>query len=576
MLLEEAKVKLLTASETEDGLLAHIHDSYIQEIRTEEKVLTDALSELHNSGEIDLVKIVGSVDKSSRGHDFFTILNAFEGALPSLDASVENVLDCLVHLTQQAGRDLAIGGIYGAFENYCRVDAHRSRDSVKFILAQSDLSTYAPFLCGSILAFDSDSVTEAIQTTESLLAIENEIVRSQAYFTLGRLTIDEPQIDVIWELLSSNARTECESACCASILKSTLQFGEAFPSYWSQIEELLITFVEGASPEVLYAISDIVAFQRVDLPETIQHLLLKQLANVSPDHKGIIDNVDHLLVKLVKKEAYPLALELLESILTVGVGLPLLDYFSSELLSKHRELLNHIITKWFLSGESSLCHNVLNLLHDVTGKDIELKADMELLDDEVKRVFVSHKAVGWLFTRPIAAASFILSIYKTASPTTCKALEQALYNPLLLSYPRELKRFLQSGIDECIQEHLCKRLLEKLQDYHSDIEKVSGLKELMAPSENISAYWKESNKDMQVAYEEASKSSIIRQIATTQSLLYGNSSIYYVHQGNGDRVRQEMQMHSFSHSTEMPRLNVLDPESLDYLLRIYRYEELKK
>ncbi|WP_197708426.1 hypothetical protein [Shewanella sp. ALD9] len=576
MLLDEAKVKLLNASGTEDGLLAHIHDSYIQEIRTEEKVLTDALSELHNSGEIDLVKIVGCVDKSSRGHDFFTILHAFESVLPSLDASVENVLDCLVHLTQQAGRDLAIGGIYGAFENYCRVNAHRPRDSVNFILAQSELVAYAPFLCGSILAFDSDSVTEAIQTIESLLAIENEIVRSQAYFTLGRLTIDELQIDVVWRLLSSNARTECESACCASILRSTLQFGEAFPSYWSQIEELLNTFVEGASPEVLYAISDIVAFQRVDLPESIQHLLVKQLANVSPDHKGIIDNIDHLLVKLVEKEASPLALELLESILTVGVGLPLLDYFSSELLSKHRELLNHIITKWFLSDESSLCHNVLNLLHDVTGKDIELKADMSLLDDEVKKVFVSHKAVGWLFSRPIEAASFILSIYETASPTTCKAIEQALYSPLLLSYPGELKQFFNSAIDECIQEHLCKRLLEKLQGYHSDIEKVSGLKELMAPSENISAYWKEFNKDMQVAYEEASKTSILRQMVTTQTLLYGNSSIYYVHQGNGDRVQQEMQMHSFSHSTEMPRLNVLDPESLGYMLRIYRYGSMKK
>ncbi len=576
MSLEETKIRLLAASKIANGLLAQINDSYLQEIRAEEKVLTDALSEMHNSGEVDLVETIGSVNKNSSGYDFFTILHAFESVLPSLDASVENVLHCLVHLTQQAGRDLAIGGIYGAFEDFCRVDAHRPGDSVRFILAQSELDAYAPFLSSSILAYDSDSVTEAIQTTGSLLVNENETVRSQAYFTLGRLSISEPQVCAIWGLLSRNCISERDSACCASLLRATLQFGAAFPSYWSEIEEHLISFVEGAAPEVLYAISDIVAFQRIALPESVLHLLVKQLANVSPEHKGIIDNIDHLLVKLVEKGTLPLAVELLESILTVGVELPLLDYFSRELLSKHRELLNHIITKWFLSGESSLCHGVLNLLHDVTGKDIELKAEMALLDNEVKQVFVSHKAVGWLFTRPIAAASFILSIYKTASPATCKTLEQALYSPLLLSYPGELKRFFQSGIDECIQEHLCKRLLEKLQDYHSDIEKVSGLKELMAPSENISAYWKESNKDMQVAYEEASKASIFRQIATTQSLLYGNSSIYYVHQGNGDRVRQEMQMHSFSHSTEMPRLNVLDPESLDYLLRAYRYEELKK
>ena len=574
MLLEEIKVRLLTASETADGLLAQINDSYLQEIRAEEKVLTEALSEMHNSGEIDLVETVGSVNKSSSGHDFFTILLAFESVLPSLDASVENVLHCLAHLTQQAGRDLAIGGIYRAFEDFCRVDAHRPGDSVRFILAQSELGAYAPFLSCSILAYDSDSVTEAIQMTGSLLVNENETVRSQAYFSLGRLSISEPQVCVIWGLLSRNCISERDSACCASLLRATLQFGAAFPSYWSEIEELLISFVEEAAPEVLYAISDIVAFQGVDLPESVLHLLVKQLANVSPEHKGIIDNIDHLLVKLVEKGTFPLAVELLESILAVGVELPLLDYFSRELLSKHRELLNHIITKWFLSGESSLCHGVLNLLHDVTGKDIELKAEMALLDDEVKQIFVSHKAVGWLFTRPIAVASFILSIYETASSTTCKDLEQVLYNPLLLSYPGELKRFFQSSIDEGIQEHLCERLLEKLQDYHSDIEKVSGLKELMAPSENISAYWKETNKEMELAYEEASKGSMLRQLVTTQSLLYGNSSIYYVHQVDGEKVRQEMQMHSFSHSTEMPTLNVLDPESLDYILRIYRCERM--
>lgn len=572
MSLEETKVRLLTASETTDGLLAQINDLYVQEIQTEEKVLNDALSELHNSGEIDLVEIVGSLDKSLRGHDFFTILHAFEDALPSLDASVEDVLNCLVHIMQQAGS----GRAYGAFERFCSVEAHRPRDSVEFILAQNELSAYAPFLSSSILAYDSDRVTEAIQTTESLIANRNEVVRSQAYFTLGRLDVGETQANVIWGLLSNSASNERESGCCASILRATLYFGETFPSYWSQIEQLLLTFFEVTPPEVLHEISDIVAFQRVNFPESVLCLLVKQLTNVSSEHNHTISNINYVLVKLLEKDSSLIAVELLEAILAAGVEINELGYFSRELISKHQELLSHIITKWFLSGIPSLCHGVLELLHDVTDNDIELKAEMALLDNEEKQIFVSHRAVGWLFTRPIAAARFILSIYETASPTTCKELEQVLYDPLLLSYPGELKRFFQSGIDEGIQEHLCNRLLEKLRVYHSDIEKVSGLKELMAPSENVSTYWKESNKEMQVAYEEASKTSIFRHIATTQSLLYGNSSIYYVHQVNGDKVRQEMQMHSFSHSTEIPRLNVLDPESLDYTLRVFRYGSMKK
>ncbi|MEZ9765279.1 hypothetical protein AB4354_22270 [Vibrio splendidus] len=571
MSLEETKVRLLTASETADGLLAQINDLYIQEVQTKKKVLNDALSVLHNSGEIDLVKIVGSIDKSLRGHDFFTILHAFEDALPSLDASVEDVLNCLVHIMQQAGS----GGAYGAFERFCSVEAHRSRDSVEFILAQSELSAYAPFLSSSILAYDSDRVTEAIQTTESLIANRNEMVRSQAYFTLGRLNVGETQANAIWGLLSNSVSNERESGCCASILRATLYFGEKFPSYWPQIEHLLLTYVEVTPPEVLHEISDIVAFQRVNLPESVLCLLVKQLTNVSSEHNHTISNINYVLVKLLEKDSSLIAVELLEAILAAGVEINELGYFSRELISKHQELLNHVITKWFLSGVPSLCHGVLDLLHDVTDNDIELKAEVALLDNEEKQIFVSNKAVGWLFTRPIAAASFILSIYETASRTTRKELEQVLYEPLLLSYPGELKRFFHSCIDKGFQAHLCECLLGKLQAYHSDIEKVNGLKELMAPRENLSVYWKESNKNMQEAYEDASRGSFIDMIATKQTLLYGNSSIYYVHRGGGEQVRQEMQMQSFSHSAEMPTLNVLDPESLDYILRVYRCERMK-
>ncbi|QBF82848.1 hypothetical protein EXU30_09190 [Shewanella maritima] len=575
MLLEETKARLLDASETAEGLLAQIDDLYVEEIQSEDKVLKDALFQLHNAREIDLVEIIRGVDKSSNRYDFFTILHAFESTLPSLDASVEDVLRCLVHLTHQAGRDLAIGGVYQAFERFCSVEAHRPGDSIGFILAQSELSAYAPFLSSSILAYGSDRMTDAIQTTENLIANRNEMVRSQAYFTLGKLDVDETQANLIWELLSGSAEGEHESDSRSSILRAVINFGGAFPSYWSQIEHFLLRFVEGAPPEVLYVISHIVAFQRIDLPEEVLGLLVKQFANVSPEHQGIIDNVDHLLVNLARKGASSLVLELLESILAVGVKFSQLDDLSRELLSKHRELLNHVVTKWFLSGDRVLCHGVLDLLRDVTGKDIELNADVAMLDDEVKQVFVSHKVVGWLFTRPIAAASFILSISESTSKTTREELERLLYEPLLLSYPRELKRFLRSCIDRGFQAHTCEQLLAKLQAYHSDIEKVSELKELKAPRENISLYWKESNKSMQAAYEDSSKGSFLDLIATKQTLLYGNSSFYYMQLGDGEQVRQEVQMQPFSYSTELPRLNVLDPESLDYTLRVYRCERMK-
>ncbi|EMR34055.1 hypothetical protein [Vibrio harveyi] len=574
MSLEEIKARFQEVSDTKEGLLALICELYYEEISSDDKVLEQALTELHNSGSIELVNIVSTVEKCSSRYDFFTILHAFENVLPSLDASIEDVLRCLVNLTHLAGRDLAAGGVYRAYERFCRMETNRPRDSVRFILEQSDVSAYAPFLSSSILSYGSGSVVEAIQTTERLIAIGNSAVRHQAYFTLGSIDAGELQACTIWEQLCSSVTNEEESGCRAAILRAILHFGEKFPLYWTKIEDLISTFSEVTHPEALYVISELTAFQRIDFPESVMNLLLNQLATIAPEHKGTIDNIDHLLVKLVEKGACSDALKLLESLVAADVEILAFDYFSRELLTKHRILLSHIITKWLLSGTSALCRGVSDLLNDVSGNDIELEAEMSVLGDEVKQEYVSRKAIGWLFTRPITATSLILSIYGIASSTTREKLEQILYSPLLLSYPGDLRRFFQSRIDSDIERNLCERLLKRLHDYQSDIDKISGMRELMAPSENVSLYWKELNKGMEEAHEEASKSSLMS-LFTTQRLLYGNSSIYYLHKGDGEQVRQEMEMQSYSHSKEMPRLNVLDPETLDYTLQVYRYEGMK-
>ncbi|WP_433586911.1 hypothetical protein [Providencia alcalifaciens] len=572
---EEVRDKLLTTNDTIESLLELVNDIYIQEIHSEEKVLTNVLTELHNLGMIDFVKAVSFIDRSSFGRDFFNIFLIFKKILPSLNARVEDVLPCLVHLKHQADGDLAFNGIYRSFKHFCSEKVNRPIDSVEFILQQSELSSYASFLSDSILAYDSKRIDEAIHIVKRLLINDNEFVRAQTYYTLGMLEVEETKACVVWNLLNSSASKEKISSCRAAILKAVLLFGAEFPSYWQHIEELLISFFEESSPEILYEISAVLAFNKINFTESILYLLVRKLASISPEHTGIIDNTDHLLVKLLEERLHSLTIELLESMLAAGVKFILLDYFSHELLNKHQELLNHIITKWFLSGEPIFCHAVFDLLSHSENEYIELKADTILLDNTIKQIFVSRKAVGWLFMQPIMAVSFIISIYEVSSLEASKALKQILYDPMLLSYPGKLKQFFQSCIEEEIERSLCEHLLMTLQNYYSDLDKVSGLKELKAPKENISAYWQSFNKDMKKAYEEKSESSAIWSIVSKKKLLYGNSSIYYLNHGENNAIRQEVPLRSFSHSTEMPTLNVLDPESLDYILRYYRCERLK-
>lgn len=571
MSLEETRCTLLNERGNVENLLILINEIYRKQIKSEDIFLTEALSELHNTGEIDLLKIFEAVNDTSYKNNPYVIMRVVETTLPSIKAKVEDILPCLTKLT-----DLASGHIvYGAFECFCRVDNGRPKDSVDFILKQTELDSYAPFIYYAIMAYESEQIAECIQIVKALIANDNEAVRNQAYSVLGRKNITENWAGSVWDIIKSSAVNEHDDSCRASILRSIVHFGHKFPSYWSHIESLLTSFVEGASPNILHAISNTIAFQQISIPDSIQKLLIKQLHTISPEQSHIISDIDYLLVNLVKKELYDTAIELLESILSYGVEITSLSYFSRELLSEYTNLRNHIITKWFLYGGKALCHNISTLLHNVAEKDFELHADMTLLDNEEKKIFVSRKAIGWLFTRPVATASFIMSISRSAHQYTIETLEDILYDPLLLSYPGELKKLFQAYIDNKEQELTCKSLLYKLEAHNLYILRASGLKELSAPSKNIDLYWNDFEKDMQKSYEEASKNSFLGLIATPKRLLYGNSSIYYVHQMDGQSSRQEMQMHSFSHSAELPTLNILDPESLDYSLRVFRCERMK-
>ncbi|MFT5716747.1 MAG: hypothetical protein ACI9T7_000925 [Oleiphilaceae bacterium] len=573
MLLETTKIQLLEARETSASVLAQIDKIYSQEIRSEDRFLANALSELHNAGEIDVIQLVKGVDKSSTEYDFFAVLHTLEQTLPAMTANVEDILNGLVHLVQQAGRDLAIGGVYNSFQSYCSLNPSRPIKSIEFILSQDENTSYASFLSSSLLAIHSQDAESAIQTIEPLLCHKSASIRDQTYFALGRLDVDEGQSKVLWQLLSGSTERESDGAANASLLRAILNHGDRFPSYWTTIEKLLKTYLISTSPEVQYEISNIVAFQRVDIQENVLKLLLEQLAYVSPDHKGIISNINHLLVRLIEKNLTTLAIELLESILIRGVPMSSLDYFSRKLLNTYKDLLNQLITKWFLSGESSLCRGVSDLLHDVTKKNIELSADISILDSDKKQRFVCHKVVGWLFTMPVAAGSFLLSVYETGLDSVKRSIEQLLYNPLLLSYPGQVKEYLQTNIEIERQVELCERLLGELRQYHENLGQVSHLRELRAPSKNLDSYWKDLNRSMQRVSDEGPKS-FFQEMCTIQNLLYGNSSIFYVHDGSGEQRRREMKMHTVSHSSEMPRLNVIDPENLEYMLRVYRYESM--
>lgn len=573
MSLEGTKLRLIEALGN-GKLLSSICDIYIEDNSLDPSSLTQALIELHSEKVIDLNDLMLGAFRNNLQHDFFILLHVYEAALPYIDCSSGDVVGCVAHLLSQAGNDLSIGGVFTAFTEFCAESFKRSHDALSIVL--SDVDKYSPFISCAIVAAQQHQPAWVLDQIVRLVVHEHPKVRSQAYSTITQIELSVDQyFEKSLALLEESAGRESDASALAGILRAAISLGKKCPSQWDGINSLVSVILTSERPEVLYAASDVIAFDKADIQIDVFNLLVECLKNSSLEHKGITNNIDYLLANLTKEGNYPTAVHLLECLLLNNRNFEIgaFNYFSHLILKEHKTNLSFLVTRWFLSGKSKLCHAILDLVQG-SPSDAVLSADTELLgNSDQKSLFVAQKAIGWLFTRPIAVTSFILSLYHETSPETQEELESLLFDPLLLSYTSDLKGYLETESEQPAYANLCNRLFLRLESYRSELKESYEIKELRAPPKNAEHYWKEFNRRVEQARHDGPKP-FFEEICTVKHLLYGNSSIFYAYDGAGEQRRSEMQMHTLSHSAELPRMNVIDPEGLDYMLRVFRVRKL--
>lgn len=72
--------------------------------------------------------------------------------------------------------------------------------------------------------------------------------------------------------------------------------------------------------------------------------------------------------------------------------------------------------------------------------------------------------------------------------------------------------------------------------------------------------------------EQGRRKSIFEDIFAKQYILYGSSSLTPIHTGQGATHLTETAMHSFSISSALPILDIVDPVGLEHMLLHFKLE----
>lgn len=559
-------------------LLQTIYDSAPAN-RDGRDALAAELARLHNESAIDLVTLFTSFrNRSDQGSDFFLTRRMFEKALPEIAASVGEVMRCVHHLHREAGRDLAAGTILESFVAFCAKDASRPEEALKEIEADPSL---LDFLTPALVAGSRLEPEYYLDEAVRLAGDERPEVRKRAVFALGRLErMDGPDLrETAFAALERTIAQEDDDEILGSAVKSLSSLMRQDEASHERVIPLIDRALSKGGDYVRHAASDLFAFDTLKLPPALVDTLIAHLLHVNPDNTGTLENLDFGIGHLLEKGDQAKGLDFLEQLLVANAEALSMKPFDSAAAAilKDTGLRNRAVTRWLLRGDRVLCEAAHAMISGVGGCPIKLEADPNELKpaDLPHIVFAAHKAIGYLFFKPISAVSFLISLMGlTPDDETLAALAEILFDPLLVNYtgePLEYVRQRAAGESKRVAKSL-NAAIGQVEKYLDDLRSVGTIRELHPGVAQREAHYRYQSRQFFQAYKEAEKQSVFLNILHKSVLLYGRKSITYVYGPDGKAHRTEIPLQAHSMEVEVPRGERIDPFGLDYMLRVFRAE----
>ena len=547
-------------------------------IHVAESVIIEALVNLHNESILDLNAQFLELKRSEDRQDFYSLIFIYCSALPRLNCSVTDVVSVFLHLKSENIPD--VDDFEQAFFLFCKQNIDRSKTALIHLL---ELSEQCHMLVSNTIMAAAEFDSTWVMDQLSVLAQHHSAdIRWQAYLATGRVPLTDGEIPKIrLELLEKAFTNETEAKAKSGIFRAAGFLAKQTPFLWPQVELLLDKCLEALEPELLYEASYFLAYGRKNIPDDTVRLLISYLKHTPLELKGILNHFSRFMRNTIKAGEYDVVEDLLETLLLKNNELRIGDFehLPHELASERSAVfLNRITTKWFLSGDAPLCVALLSIVGSSHLKTPELvidKAILPLSDNEL--FFIARKAVGWLYHYPITGMSYLLSIIPYVSSDVRSRIGQLIYDPLLLSYTGKGKNYLVEKLDSLDDDSqaIMKQFLLDFDHYRSIIKDASEVQELRVPQREVDLYWKDFNTKMSQSMEKSDKG-FFRQLffGNEKTILYGNRVVHHIHANDGVK-RSISPMVPVSHSIEMSKLDVIDPEGLDAMLWRFRNERLK-
>ena len=569
----------ILADSSENGLMAYLFGiATTHPILYREKEFLGTVSELVNSGNSTLFseKDWAFLDGVEIGSPkFFSGMNLLCELIPSLDVGHRDMMQLIVTLVRLGGKDRAAYRPNDAFRNWC--DAGPTR--VKAVIEEAKTGNNLAMVH---LVF----ALEAAEDSSSALMFLNERSKPDAQIgaivALGRMSLDGETAATAVRTLSNismntNNKTMSDNALLS--IFTILEKNKKLPR--KDARRALDKALKDSSADTLHLLSDLIWKHGKSLSEEEVQLILDALKFVDPEHRGTLENIDFAMSDLIE-HGYFDALSSLVAELTKRsqgkIGINTFPAFLREIFNDNNRRLSKLVINWFLEGNIHLCRSLADQINmpDIRSQPINFQAK-DIPKKPEEQFFICRKAVGHLFFAPVVATSLLVAVLRHGDDSLADDILRLLYNPLLMSYGDELRRYLEDIVEQN-SESGSARVNEVLALRENCLNGFAGIDSLVElhPSEtHRQVEHFRYNKRMRRAMQEAEEKSVFYNLLDKQNLLYGTAWSSYTSGPHGETHQHKGEMTSLSVSIEFPRLDTLDQVGLQMELVRFRAEQIK-
>lgn len=574
---DELRQNIINASKNK-VFLETIYTCYMENYNNEQKLFF-VLSALHNSGDIDLFQeFLALTNKSIEGNFWFT-RNILEEILIDINiSSVKIALQCIEHLINEAGSDMASHTIMTKFKN--KLEQDKILFEQVLVLFQENPILYKEFMNTIIIIGSNLDFEKFFNMNLELLNSLDKDIKCKAIYLLGQFDYpNKSKIAVSLDRLISLGTNENDDDILANIVYSYFVLIYKEPTLFNGSSESFLNDILSKAKEfTFFKISQILFFYKKDEGiDNFSHLqitlkLYKLLKTNLASELSIIKNIGRAFPINNQDKLIIGYLELIEFHLENGVQLE--SFGIKHLFHNNIELLQKIITRWLSLGKYKICLSIGGFFE--LNDNRLIKPDFEFVDNNClrKNVFIAYRAVGNLISHNKILLYFLIYLMDVSNESESSQIADLIFDFILINYPHQKDDIVQwnNNLNQNTHKELV-RITKKVENYLEELNSIPKIKELYPPIENIIEYNRVHSEWMTKGFNEANeKSGILSQLFTPVIMLYGDKVI--VRQKiNGKENRMEEPMSCHSVSIDMPRMLVIDKDQFEFEVKLFQLGE---